>query len=362
MSKTIVSIVSAQPIPNYLVIKELYKPSDELLFIATTKTQDKIDYIVDTLKCDATITRVILKEGDEERWANMCQTIELALSPDKQYAVNLTGGTKYMALAAQNVFEKHNSTFYYIPNPKNVMLSSMKEIPISTRVNIVDYMALHGHNISTSKPIRDFGTAKRMLALFAHNFNSSDFEIIDKLRYYRDTKPIKISEIETKEDTPKRPSIPNLSTLIDKIKLVCEKDGQLTKYEVRYLTGGWFEEYVYFLIQTKIKPTDIALGVKLNSTDNDLDVVFTFGNKLFVIECKTGVDKIAMLNQIVYKSSALKEYLKGISAQSFIFALAKDDPQWRKIADHMGIGYYGRDYFLHTTKLNTLFTSIKAQD
>ena len=101
--------------------------------------------------------------------------------------------------------------------------------------------------------------------------------------------------------------------------------------------------------------------MKLKSSNNDLDVVFTLGNKLFVIECKTGVEKGSLLNQIVYKSSALKEYLKGISAYSFIFALAKDDPEWSKVASFMGVGYYGRSFFIDSAKTRELVNFIKSK-
>ncbi len=357
MNKTIVSIVSEQPIPNYLLIKEIFNPGDNLLFIASTKTESIIQHIIDTLHISAPITNIVLDAGDEERWTTMCQRIENELSHSNQYAVNLTGGTKYMALAVQSIFAKYDSTFYYIPHPKNVMLSSEKVIPISTRVNVSEFMELHGHKIKWGKIIRPFEDSQQFLYHYTHTLNKTDFEIINKLREYRD-KNISIPDIENKDDDKKKPAIPGLSNFLYKINFVGEQKDNLTKYEVQYLTGGWFEEYVYHLIQTEIKPTDIKFGIKLNSTQNDLDVVFTKGNKLFVIECKTGVEKGSMLNQIVYKSSAIKEYLRGISAQSYIFALAKEDPEWTKIANHMGIPYYGKDHFLNADKQQELLNSI----
>ena len=362
MNKSIVSIVSDQTIPNYLFIKEFYQDGDELIFIASSKTANKIDYIISTLNFSPLIKKVILAEGDEERWEPMCHQIESGLSHQRQYAVNLTGGTKYMALAVQNVFEHFNSFFYYIPFPRNTMLSSNEEINVSTRINVRDYMALHGHTIRQEDLCRDYDNAKHMLSIFTNSLSDTDFEIIDKLREYRDMKkPCLITDIENPEMRKKQLPIPGLSAFLNKIGFVCKIKDTITKQEIKYLTGGWFEEYIYYLVLTELNPTDICFGVKLKSSNNDLDVVFTLGNKLFVIECKTGVEKGSLLNQIVYKSSALKEYLKGISAYSFIFALAKDDPEWSKVASFMGVGYYGRSFFIDSAKTRELVNFIKSK-
>ena len=39
---------------------------------------------------------------------------------------------------------------------------------------------------------------------------------------------------------------------------------------------------------------------------------------------------------------------------------AKEDPEWTKIANHMGIPYYGKDHFLNVDKQQELLNSSKA--
>lgn len=357
--KTIVSIISAQPTPNYFLIKELFEPGDELLFITSTTMRKNIKPIVDTLAWNnVVISEVILADGEEERWEIMCNRIEKAISKEKQYAVNLTGGTKYMALAVQNVFEKYNSLFYYVPFPKNVILTKDAELPITTRLTVVEYMQLHGHKIKAGNTIRTFEDAKQMLVCFTQVFRDNEFRIIDKLREYRNS-DTQISWVETKENEPKKPTIIDLQDFLNRIGFVPKDADKLTKYETQYLTGGWFEEYVYYLVQTEVGVTDIRFGVKLNETNNDLDVVFTKDNRLFVVECKTGIEKGSMLNQIAYKSAALNDFLKGLSSKSYIFALASDNPNWSKIPRSMNIAYYGREYFINESKSHELLASLK---
>lgn len=87
-----------------------------------------------------------------------------------------------------------------------------------------------------------------------------------------------ISE-QTKSMEEGKPKIEGLRKFLTKIGIP-EDQLQLSKSENQYLTGGWFEEYTYHIIKKSVNPNDIILGPKTQSTNNDLDVVFTLGNKL----------------------------------------------------------------------------------
>ena len=75
-----------------------------------------------------------------------------------------------------------------------------------------------------------------------------------------------------------------------------------------------------------------------------MDVVFTKGNKLFVIECKTGVQTERLFNEIVYKVCAIREALLGVSSYSYIFSLKKDYTDvLKRIAQNMDIIFVDRN-------------------
>lgn len=356
MSKTIVSIISEQTIPNYLFIKEMFLPGDTLMFISSKKMSKRIGWIKNTLDWNncCMVDIILDKDGDEEKNNVMNEKITQFLSPSCKYYVNLTGGTKFMALVVQNIFERYNSSFYYIPYPKNqiITLSNSKIDDISLRVSIREYLSLYGEKIREPKnPSIDSSYTKSFLTTFLNGLKNNDFEIINKLRAYRNYKKgIVITEIEAQENSDKKPRIENLTDFLNSIKYPYHSD-HLTHYDIQYLTGGWFEEYVYHTIKERVHPNDILLGVNIEKTNNDLDVVFTIGNKLYVIECKTGVEKEMMLKEIVYKASALKSELLGLSAKSYIFALSEDNERWETAALNMGIEYCGRSYFQEENNL-----------
>lgn len=362
MSKTIVSIISEQTIPNYLFIKEMFHPGDQLLFISSKKMSNRIEWIEITLKwslCDP--RHVVLEnDGDEEDWASMSTQIEKALSKGEEYLVNLTGGTKYMALAVQSVFTHYKSRFYYIPYPQNRILSAneLESKPIDHRVSVEEYVHLYNQPLKAAhEPIMPKAYTEKFFQLFLAGWEKEIWEIIDKLRAYRDAKKcIPIEEIESADDG-KLPRIEGLKAFLDQISF--ENDGTLSKYQAQYLTGGWFEECIYHRIKDMLNPKDIMLGPKTTSTNNDLDVVFTLGNKLYVVECKTGVEGRGMLNEIVYKASALKENLLGLSARSFIFSLGQDNEMWSQAAKNMGITYYGRSTFVDDNLFQCVMNAIR---
>lgn len=366
MNRVIVSIISEQTIPNYLFIREFFQTGDCLLFIASQKYSKRIEWIIQTLNfTNVSVESIVFPEGGEERWVDMESLLLEKLSLENCYIVNLTGGTKYMSLLIQHVFEKFNSIFYYIPYPQNVILEPSKNesIPLKYRLNIQEYFSNY-NVLFTEKKIskkEDYGD------YFFNRFigGSLDYKIIDLLRFYRDKKKIAIASIETCVPTEKRPRIEGLGEFLSNIKFSVAENGFLQRSEIEYLTGGWFEEYMYYKIKKYINPQDIKLGVLIKRTEgtnqNDLDVVFVFGNKLFVIECKTGILGKRMFNETVYKATAIKEAVLGLSAVTFISSLVTEDHELKEIAQNMGISYKCREDITDSLRMEDFMNQIKER-
>ena len=166
--------------------------------------------------------------------------------------------------------------------------------------------------------------------------------------------------IESKVGTDKYPQIENLDSFIKDINFPYSSKNILYRNEIGYLTGGWFEEYMYHKIEEYIHPQDIQLGVSItrsqNHNQNELDIVFTSGNKLFVIECKTGLLDEKLFNGTVYKAVAIKESVLGLSANTFIVSVVGknflsntniENDKLKKTAKNMGISYKCREDVLN---------------
>jgi len=378
MSKTLVNIISREhPLAAYLFIKEYYEVGDKLLFVSANENFDCITPLVNCLKIDKELVQriVLRRDSDKYTYERICRVIKSAIDKDAEYYVNLAGGTRYMALSVQHVFSNYNSTFFYTQTHENLIVKTIFDnsiyddddeiMPIRYRMKLSDYFEVYGlnHDLDEPKPlISDVQRAKFMFDLFANRkLNNSDYKILDVLREkYRNWKYLDIDEVETTINDTMVP-IPNLSKFLNYIKFIPAEKGILQHAELEYLTGGWFEEYVYYMIKTCINPDDIAIGVHIDGIteikhNNELDVCFIKNNQLFVIECKSGINSDSMFNEIVYKVSALKEVLLGLDCNSYIFSLKKDPTgDLKKVAKYMGITFCDYDVLTREDKLKKEF-------
>ena len=380
MSKTIVNIVDKyNPLPAYLFTKEYYEDGDELLFISDEEEMHSIPVLVKALEiAESSVKSIIVKRFEDKfLYERICRTIKGNLIPNKQYYLNLAGGHRYLTLSVQHVFEEFDTLFFYTQTRENLIVKTIFDhsiydnddevFPIKHRMTLKEYFCLYGLESDVDQPrkmVKDVAFSQHLFTLFSQSLlGRADYQVMETLRQkYRNWKFIIISEVEnpTKDHMT---SIPNLSKFLDFIGFVPEREGSLQSYEIEYLTGGWFEEYVYALIKETLQPDDIAMGVHISNGvikhNNELDVCFIKANKLFVIECKTGVTSESLFNEIVYKVCALKEVLLGTS-NSYIFSLKKDTKgNWKRTAKYMGITFCD---WLNLTKPENLKALLKSMD
>ena len=331
MPKTIVNIVTEDnPVPAYLFIKEMYESGDRLLFISAKDTEEDLDALAEQFDVPSNlIDEVVLKHDmDEITYEKICRTVRARLVPGVRYCVNLAGGTRYMALAVQQVFEKFLADYYYLDVEKNVIVKSVFDdsiyddddnfFPVKYRMSVAEYLRIHSvkHDIKNLKdfePIRSREEAERFLTIFTSGqLTSADYDVLETLRcHYRDKKRIHIQQVELAGEYG-CPATPNLSAFLNYIYFLPKINRVLLKEELEYLTGGWFEEYVYYQVIENLKPNEALIGPHIGreglSLNNELDVVCIKNNKLFVIECKSGVQGKRMFNEIVYKVCAQRRW------------------------------------------------------
>jgi hypothetical protein len=374
MAKTIVNIISREhPLAAYLFIKEYYEEGDKLLFVSANENFDCITPLVNTLMINKELVQriVLRRDADKYTYERICRSINNAIDKHADYYVNLAGGSRYMALSVQHVFANYQTKFFYIQTYENLIVKTIFDnsifdnddeiIPIKYKMNLDEYFKVYGlsHDLGTPKPL--VGSQQQvqgMFGMFANRkLSSSDYRVMDVLREkYRSWNFINIEEVEHTVNDSMIP-IPNLSRFLNYIKFIPSEKGVLQHHELDYLTGGWFEEYVYYLIKQCVNPDDIAIGVRIDGCteirhDNELDVCFIKNNQLFVIECKSGISSESMFNEIVYKVSALKEVLLGLDCHSYIFSLKKDPKgDLKKIAKYMGVTFCDYDCLTQQDKL-----------
>ena len=359
--KTLVNIFDAQePLAAYLFLKQYYEEGDRLLFISTKEDRNAVaPYAALFHIPNEQIGYIWFKRSqDSYIYERICRHLRSRLPNGDTYWVNLAGGTRYLAMAVQHVFAEYGAKFFYVQTRENLIVSSFFDDniddgddvvePIRYRMSLVEYFSLNGleHDLQNRRhtPIRSKDDAMRIMECFKRRrMSNRAFNAIDQLRVeYRGMKHA-MSIHDMMFGSPHRhDAIPGLRELLNNFGFVPEHLNELLPKEVDYLTGGWFEEYVYYTLLELVNPQQIALSVRISRPgsqhNNELDVVFIKANTLFVVECKTGVATDHMFNEIVYKASALKEVFLGIACHSYIFTLKNDyDHRLAHVSEIMGV-------------------------
>lgn len=335
--RTIVNIVSEQTLPNYLFVKEMYEQGDNIIWILTKdgeKALKPMKYLEDSL-IKENHKKILLKEGGEEDVDYMTTLFKKEVLDKVSYLVNLTGGTKLMSLVVYNFFKENftDTSFYYMPIGENkiININDATIIDIVYKVGVKEYLKLYGlEGRGTGDTYLDFEEAMFMYEKYK-DIQRSD-EIIKLRGNEEELKQLKITDGEVRRLKRYRNNLSEIaiSKLEDKDiiaflsqnNLPTKKYGMISSKDANYLTGGWFEDFVYYLIKKSINPDDILHSITIlksgdRQSQNEIDVIYTKNNKLYVIECKTGIPN-GEFNNIADKATAIKSLL-GKNVESYFY-------------------------------------------
>ena len=384
--KTLVNIFDPdEPLAAYLFLKQYYTAGDRLLFVSTRdQKEDVAPYAALFRIPQEQITIISFRRSEDSYiYERICRRMRSQLDKEMEYWVNLAGGSRYSALAIQHVFENFHARFFYVQTRENLIVSSVFDDsiydnddtvePITYRMTIGEYLQLHGllHDADTRRhtPIRSFEDCLRIFECFkARRLTAEAYHTLELLRiHYRGSRrAVPLAAIAKGASRSKEPA-PGISHLLGQLGFVPRDPDRLSPDELDYLTGGWFEEYVYYIIVRHVHPQQAAIGVRISRPgshqhNNELDVVFIKANTLFVVECKTGVATDHLFNEIVYKACALKETFLGLSSRSYIFTLKNDhDHHLAQVADIMGVTLCPKGTLTDLGKMQKVFDAIIRQ-
>jgi hypothetical protein len=269
MTTHLISLISENLLPNFLLAKEFEGKYDRHIFVTNQRMgkQSMTSRLCKSLGIDKKDVQIVVVSEDD--LPDVLSKLKKELfSEDDKYIVNLTGGTKIMSIGIFTHFitYKENADFYYIPIGVNKIETVLtgQDLPLNYRIDVEEYLALYGLNYehSTQKPV-------------------------------------------LKGDA-----------------------------------GSAFEAQIYSRIKNEkaLRNGCIYRGVKLfgenseRNSDNEIDVMWTTENRLYVGECKVSLFKpqaidddnrliynpAEYLDEIMYKLAAISKNL-GITVNPYIF-------------------------------------------
>lgn len=298
-----VCIVSDQPIPNYVpVLDNQFRPQ-EVILLVTERMRAKADALAHTLKtrCGVKTRQItIASEYDMQEMEDKVLGELIALDEAKEnIALNLTGGTKLMAIAAYRTFHDAGYPAFYFTATSNevLLLDNNERLTLQPpKIKIEDYLRLHGYQIAANNQLQHSVPRERQ---------AIGEELVQRHQYYANaitTLNGIISDGRSKNRKTltftKSQSWGALDDLIDLLARhdLLKTDGDKITFtdedSLRYANGGWLEEYTFHLAASLPDIQDIALNVQIENAGNphqpnELDIAILSHNILFVLECKT---------------------------------------------------------------------------
>lgn len=376
MAKVLVSLVSDQTIPNVEFINEHKNQIEKYIFISTEFMEKPTKERTNCIIRGSNITGIepLIITVKEDSISDIYKQLDAKINNNDDFVINLTGGTKMMSLAVFLYFKDITDQIYYKPIRSDMILSvknDKKYKSVKSQITVFDYLSSYGVNSKAKSEFQNSNITNKIFKSYLEG--SIDFKALEILRInYRSKKDsYKIKSIEQTFDDDLR--IENLAEFMHDLgfKNKTDDDSIITKEEINFLTGGWYEEFTYNYIKEKLGLDDehIKLGVNLEKSDyvlnNDLDVVFTFNNNLYVVECKTAMSingkiSTSLFNETIYKASALRAKF-GLNVKNLLFTLSNmthPNIDYIDRAKVMNIDLYERKFFLDLSKLNDLFENI----
>lgn len=345
-----VCLVSDQPIPNLTSVLQ-FQP-DRVVLLTTDDMQEKADALKGVLmKNGFSVDARLIKAYDVN---DVISVSESLIDEFREWKVtlNITGGTKIGTLGTFQAFYTASKEIFYIDTRDYKILklfpeNEQTEYPIQVSIPISDYLSAYGFQINSYvKDDSYIRKRKDLTEYLAHTVSFKPHLIPDMnaaLHGYdrKSALPINVR-------LPKDDKLFAYLGLLDGVELkdagrigISEHDSLL------YLKGFWFEEYVYMTAKS-LAPDEIKLNVKgkwltkgKHHPKNEFDVMFSKGNRVFLISCKTSNpdrktegDEEAIGKEYLYELVSLSDRALGLFGKRLLASARPiNDPAVKKRAE-----------------------------
>ncbi len=305
-------LVSGQATPNLLpVLDEAWRPKKVVLACsAQMKTAAQGLRAVIQTKCPGLVVET-LELPNAYDYAALSDTFlsYLADHADDNIALNVTGGTKLMAVAAQEVFRSAGKPVFYVNVESDEVLvigEQAKSQPLRAKLKVHEVLRAHGYSVSTQEQPQINRDLRDLTARLIDHVASAGRALgtINAIaRMARDAPGLRVDLTPAQYDSRSLMDILALFADADLLRL----NGPAVSFKNEnarfFVNGGWLEAHVFEALQSLRTQheamSDVAMGVRVSFAGaqakagakardkNEIDVAFLYRNTLHLIECKT---------------------------------------------------------------------------
>ena len=329
-------LISDQAAPSLLPILDPdFKPK-EAVFLVSDKMKSNAEALEKVFKEKSIkVTLVRIENIYDFHEMENCFISLIDQYEGKNIALNVTGGTKLMAIVAQNTFAMGEKPIFYVDSDNNQILfinrdekgQSIPNKMLNCQIDLKTYLSAYGMVYkSTKSPM----ASERLIASLE--------PFIKQYDKYKDDIPLLNSYAAESQKSGfkvdfKHHKVKSFVTLLEELhhKNLLNFDRHRIDFRDTVhkdlLNGIWLEEITYKAIENIKSIQDKALSLEVGNSSydqskhqyalknqgnqNEFDIAFMAKNRLHIIECKTQLmnkEGGIKSEEILYKLEALKNY------------------------------------------------------
>lgn len=303
--KTHFCLVSGQAAPNLLPLLDDAMKPEKVVLLVTEQMQQKandLEAVIRPRGIKVERHQLVLSDDFDAMQEQLMPLVEK--EPADQVALNATGGTKWMAIAAQEVFRMNGSAVFYVQVEDDKVLFLQKGQPavqLNQRIDLKTYVQAYGYEFREPAPPaglpENLKTLCQQLVMEAENWSGAIGQL-NQLASDADRK----NTLDFSIDNALNAQDPNLHALLDACKaagVIINTRGKFWQFAdddaLIFANGGWLEAHVNSLLNAlkgrgviQDRPyLNLHIQRQNGGPHNEVDVAFMARNRLHIIECKT---------------------------------------------------------------------------
>lgn len=308
-------LVSAQATPNLLpLLDDTWRPKKVVLACSAQMKQAALALraVIQTKASGMLVETLDLPNAYDYGALSDAFLSYLAEHESDNIALNVTGGTKLMAVAAQEAFRSAGKSVFYVNVETDEVLVIGQQAtghapqPLRTKLKVHEMLRAHGYSVTTQEQPQITRELRDLTARLIDHVSSAGRALgtVNALaRAARDEPGLRVELTPAQYDSR---ALADILALFADANLLRQTGPVLVfkNEDARFfVNGGWLEAHVYEALQSLRAHheglTDVAMGVRVAfggqdprsggkaKDKNEIDVAFLYRNTLHLIECKT---------------------------------------------------------------------------
>lgn len=328
---TMFCLVSRQAMANVLPVF-MYKPSNIVLLTTPEEKScaDNLEKLFKAKNYDV-IRKDNLNAYDYIAFKEVVNNELMNFQND--VCLNVTGGTKLMALAAYEAFAEKDKTIIYCNTEKNEIIYLFPELktePLKLNLSIEDYLNAYGYVLleAKSQDVKD-----NYIDLFTHLYEQ---KLIKKFTVFLDNyRSQSAADSNLKTFNDRKDKIFSVQKTVSAV-LLFVKDKKYKFNDDRFLKGEWLEYFVQWSLKKQNVTPEVGVKIKSSSNvENEIDIMFIKNYQLNLISCKSGRRNDP--NKDIYEIETLRNIAGGTFGKAFLVTAASLTERILKRAEDLKI-------------------------